>query len=84
MNEQDTKTAMRIAQLPPAVVGLAYSVGVLFCIAGGVIGLTYVNGGFFENAMGFAAALSGVLPTLGVGLLLIFAGRILRVVTASA
>ena len=74
MNEKDHKTAMAIAQL-------SESVGMLFCIAGVVIGITFLVSGHLLGFLGLAMSLSAALPTLGVGLLLIVAGRILRAVS---
>ncbi len=73
MNEKDHRTAMGIAQL-------SESVGMLFCLAGVMLAFSL----FSQDLQGFvrvAMVVSNCLPTLGIGLLLIVAGRILRAVS---
>jgi hypothetical protein len=75
MNEKDHQTAMRIAQL-------SESVGMLFIPAGVVIFL-YLTG-WEIGLLGIALGMAYTLPVLGIGLLLIAAGRILRAVSGGA
>ena len=56
----------------------AEAVGGIFCVTGVFIGITLINSGNLQGVMGVALGLSSTLPTLVGGLLLIFAGRILR------
>jgi len=71
MNVSDHKAAMTTASL-------AESVGVIFCIAGVVIGV------HFGTVGGLFILLAWSLPVLGIGLLLVVAGRILRVVSGGS
>jgi hypothetical protein len=77
MNERDHKTAMTIAQV-------SESVGMIICVAGVMIGLALMSSGHLMTVLGFAMGLSGTLPTLAGGLLLIVAGRVLRAVIGNA
>jgi hypothetical protein len=55
--------------------------GLIFCAAGAVMGLVLMDSGFLQGAMGLVMGLQQVLPTLGVGILLVVAGRTLGAVT---
>lgn len=70
MPEKDYKPAANIA-------GASEFVGVLFCATG-------AWGGLEMAQHGLAGLTMGALPTLGVGLLLILAGRILRAVISNS
>ena len=58
--------------------------GGTFCVAAVFTGITLASSGHLQGGMGLSMMLSATLPTLGVGLLLIFAGRILRAVNANS
>ena len=73
MQENEDKPVVTIAYVAEAL-------GVIFCVAGVFIGLTLLNAGYLQGPAGLAMGLSSVLPTLAGGLLLFFAGRILRAV----
>jgi hypothetical protein len=74
MNERDHKTSMRIAYL-------SESIGILFCIAAIWMGIVLLSSGHLTGFFGFAMLGAQVLPSLGLGLLLLVTGRILRTVT---
>ncbi len=46
-----------------------------------LIGLAFLSAAVFQGSIGVAMFLSGLLPSLAGGLLLVVSGRILRVVT---
>jgi len=73
MNEEKHKRAMTIALV-------SESAGMLFTIAGVWIGGTLLFSGYLTGGFGMAMLAADVLPTLGVALLLIVAGQILRAV----
>ena len=73
MNEEKHKRAMTIALV-------SESGGMLFSIAGVWIGGTFLFSGALTGGVGMAMLLADVLPTVGVALLLIAAGQILRAV----
>jgi len=55
--------------------------GLIFCAAGLVMGFVLMDSGFLQGGVGLAMGLGEVLPTLGVGILLVVAGRTLGAVT---
>lgn len=55
--------------------------GVVFCIAGAVIALVFMDGNQLGLRLGFGLVASNAFPTLIGGFLLIMAGMILRAVT---
>ena len=73
MNEAGYKTARNLA-------GISEFVGLIFCVLGVVAGFNTM----LNNSLGGATVLhlltTGCFPTVAGGLLLIVAGRILRVV----
>ena len=74
MNEGSYKTARNLA-------GLSEFVGLIFCVLGVVSGFNSVlNSGALGGALVLAMLTTGCFPTVAGGLLLIVAGRILRVV----
>jgi len=73
MNEEKHKRAMTIALVSEFA-------GMLFSIAAVWSGGTMLFSGFLTGEFGMAMLMADVLPTLGVGLLLIVAGQILRAV----
>jgi hypothetical protein len=78
MNDAGNKTAMNLAKLSEFV-------GLIFCVLGVVSGIYHmVNSLWMGGAMGGVLVLhiltNGCFPTVAGGLLLIVAGRILRVV----
>lgn len=77
MSEPDKDVAVMMARGSEAV-------GLIFCGAGAWIGYVNMDSGFLQGSMGLALGLSATLPTLGVGILLVVAGRILRAVTDPA
>lgn len=77
MNEKDHQTAMSTAQL-------SESVGMLLCLAGVMIGFAAFSSGFHQGFYGIAVGTSMLLPSLGIGFLLIVAARILRAVSGGA
>lgn len=74
MQENDYKPVVTITQVSEFA-------GIIFCIAGALISLGIINSGALTGSVGIAMALSNIIPTLAGGLLLIVAGRILRVLT---
>ncbi|MAW76209.1 MAG: hypothetical protein CMJ95_02300 [Planctomycetes bacterium] len=74
MNEGSYKTARNLA-------GLSEFVGLIFCVLGVVSGFNSVlNSGELEGTLVLHILTTGCFPTVAGGLLLIVAGRILRVV----
>jgi len=73
MQENDHKPVITIATV-------AEVIGGIFCFAGVFIGHALIDTGHLQGVTGVAMGLSSTLPTLVGGLLLFFAGRILRAV----
>ncbi|MEE2882966.1 MAG: hypothetical protein VYD70_04500 [Planctomycetota bacterium] len=73
MNEGSYKTARNLA-------GLSEFVGLIFCVLGVVSGYITLTGGMLGGTLVLHILTTGCFPTVAGGLLLIVAGRILRVV----
>ncbi len=52
--------------------------GLIFCLAAGWVGIAMWTSNIVQGSMGLAMVLSAALPTFGLGILLLIAGRILR------
>ncbi|HIC22475.1 MAG TPA: hypothetical protein EYO84_03540 [Planctomycetes bacterium] len=79
MNEKGDKTAMNKTAMNLA--GISEFVGLIFCVLGVVSGIYHmVNSLSLGGATVLHLLTTGCFPTVAGGLLLIVAGRILRVV----
>ena len=73
MNEKGYKTARNLA-------GISEFVGLIFCVLGVVSGINNFDFGALGGVLVLHILTTGCFPTVAGGLLLIVAGRILRVV----
>jgi len=73
MNDAGNKTAMNLAKLSEFV-------GLIFCVLGVVSGIYHMDSLSLGGVLVLHILTTGCFPTVAGGLLLIVAGRILRVV----